>query len=181
MCVSQPTVSRTITIIEKALEKVLTPLAQPLQESLKAPGSAVVDGTLVPTWNWRSLGTTNFSKKTQMCRGKPPRHLHPGRKLLAITDPVPGARDDAYPFKHHDLQKYLDESTLADKGYIGLGLATPTKRKPGQRLSAEAKKITGSLIGCDRWWSVSSPRSRFGRCCIPGSGVRWARMVGCFR
>ncbi|WP_237207790.1 helix-turn-helix domain-containing protein, partial [Rothia nasimurium] len=59
--VSQSTVSRAINTIEKALKKILTPLIQPLKESLKAPGSLVIDGTLIPTWNWRSLGKTNFS------------------------------------------------------------------------------------------------------------------------
>lgn len=29
---------------------------------------------------------------------------------------------------------------MADKDYVGLGLATSRKHKPGQRLSAEAKK-----------------------------------------
>ncbi|MFJ3031269.1 transposase family protein [Rothia terrae] len=52
--VSQPTISRTIKTTEKALEKVLTPLTRPLKENLKAPSSLVVDGTLVPLWNWRS-------------------------------------------------------------------------------------------------------------------------------
>lgn len=52
--VSQPTISRTIKTTEKALEKALTPLTRPLKENLKAPGSLVVDGTLVPIWNWRS-------------------------------------------------------------------------------------------------------------------------------
>ena len=61
-------------------------------------------------------------------------------KLLAITDPLPGARHDAHAFRAHGLDRLLDSSTLADKGYVGLGLATPTKRKPGQRLSAEVKK-----------------------------------------
>ncbi|MBG9294092.1 hypothetical protein BVL40_11685 [Corynebacterium diphtheriae] len=52
-------------------------------------------------------------------------------KLLAITDPLPGARHDAYAFRTHDLGRYLDSSTLADKGYVGLGLTTPTKRRAG--------------------------------------------------
>ncbi|WP_237232719.1 helix-turn-helix domain-containing protein [Rothia nasisuis] len=51
--ISQPTISRTIKTIEKALEKALTPLVPSLEESLKAPGSFVIDRTLVPTWNWR--------------------------------------------------------------------------------------------------------------------------------
>jgi len=62
-------------------------------------------------------------------------------KLLAITDPVPGARHDAYAFKHHDLQKYLDESTLADKGYIGLGLATPVRGSKARRMPADVKVV----------------------------------------
>lgn len=49
--VSQPTISRTINTIEKALAKVFKPLEQPLKMSLDVPGSLVVDGTLVPTWN----------------------------------------------------------------------------------------------------------------------------------
>ncbi len=60
---SQPTISRTINTIEHALEKILAPLNRPMEESLKTPGSLVVDGTLTPVWNWRSVGTTNFSGK----------------------------------------------------------------------------------------------------------------------
>lgn len=49
--VSQPTVSRTINLIEKELSKILKPAVNPLEEALKVPGSLVVDGTLVPAWN----------------------------------------------------------------------------------------------------------------------------------
>ncbi|WP_237186306.1 transposase [Rothia nasimurium] len=138
--VSQSTVSRAINTIEKTLEKILTPLTQPLKESLKAPGSLVVDGTLIPTWNWRSLGKTNFSGKHKRAGFNHQVICTLDGKLLAITDPVPGARHDAYAFKHHGLERYLDESTVADKGYIGLGLATPARRKPGQRLSREQRR-----------------------------------------
>lgn len=57
-------------------------------------------------------------------------------KLLAITDPVPGGRHDVYVFRFYRLERFLDESTLADKGYIGLGLLTLTKRKPGVGMRA---------------------------------------------
>ncbi|MDO4252106.1 MAG: transposase family protein [Rothia sp. (in: high G+C Gram-positive bacteria)] len=60
--VSQPTISRTIRGNEKALTKALKPLNRPLDESLKASGSLVVDGTLVPTWNWRSQGSAFASR-----------------------------------------------------------------------------------------------------------------------
>ncbi|QOW64810.1 transposase family protein [Rothia terrae] len=108
-------------------------------KALDAPGSLVVDGTLVPAWNWRSLGKINFSGQ----------HKHTGfnhqvictvdGKLLAITDQLPGARYDAYCFKKHGLEKYLDETTLADKGYVGLGLLTPAKRKAGVKTPRDVK------------------------------------------
>ncbi|HCN40532.1 MAG TPA: hypothetical protein DIS77_09630 [Rothia sp.] len=94
--VSQPRVCRTITTIEKALTKVLEPLNKPLSESLKAPGSLAVDGTLIPPWNWRSLGATNFSKKHKRAGVNHHVICTLDGKLLAITDPVPGVRDDAY-------------------------------------------------------------------------------------
>ncbi|WP_237224527.1 transposase family protein [Rothia nasisuis] len=138
--VSQPTISRTISTIERALEKVLTPLTRPLKESLKVPGSLVVDGTLVPIWNWRSQGKINFSGKHKRAGFNHQVICTLDGKLLAITDPLPGARHDAHAFKAHGLDQLLDVSTLADKGYVGLNLATPTKRRPGQRLSREQKK-----------------------------------------
>lgn len=58
-----------------------------------------------------------------------------------ITDPVPGARNDAYAFKHHGLDQMLDSSTLADKGYIGLGLATPRRRSKNRRTPEDAKAV----------------------------------------
>ena len=61
-------------------------------------------------------------------------------KLLAITDPVPGARHDVYAYRFHQLERFLGESTLADKGYIGLGLLTPTQRKPGVRMRAVVRQ-----------------------------------------
>ena len=61
-------------------------------------------------------------------------------KLLAITDPVPGSRHDVYAYRFHQLGRYLNESTLADKGYIGLGLLTPTKRKPGRKMRSAVKE-----------------------------------------
>ena len=53
---------------------------------------------------------------------------------------MPGARHDVYAFRFHQLGRFLDESTLADKGYIGLGLLTLTKRKAGARMRARVKE-----------------------------------------
>ncbi|MDY6052103.1 MAG: transposase family protein [Rothia sp. (in: high G+C Gram-positive bacteria)] len=137
--VSQPTISRAISTTERALEKVLTSLTRPLKESLKVPGSLVVDGTLILTWNWRSQGKINFSGKHKRAGFNHQVICTLDGKLLAITDPLPGARHDAHTFKAHGLDQLLDVSTLADKGCVGLNLATPTKRRSGQRLSREQK------------------------------------------
>lgn len=138
--VSQPTISRTIATVEKVLAKVLEPLNRLLGESLKAPGSLVVDGTLIPTWNWRSQGKINFSGKHKRVGFNHQVICPLDGRLLAITDSLPRARDDVYAFRAHGLDRFLDSSTLADKGYVGLGLAAPTKCKPGQRLNREQRR-----------------------------------------
>ena len=107
-----------------------------MKELLKVPGYLVADGTLIPTWKWLSLGKTNFSGKHKRAGFNHQVICTLEGRLLAITDRLPGARDDAQALRAHGLDKLLDSSTLADKGYVGLGLASPAKRKPGQRLGA---------------------------------------------
>ncbi|MDO4252914.1 MAG: transposase family protein [Rothia sp. (in: high G+C Gram-positive bacteria)] len=138
---SQSTVSRTITLVERALETILKPAVTPLEKALKVSGSLVVDGTLIPVWNWRSLGKTNFSGKHKKAGFNHQVICTLDGKLLVITDPVPGARHDAYAFKHHGLDQWLDSSTLADKGYIGLGLATPARRNKARKASRDVKVV----------------------------------------
>lgn len=157
--------SRTISTIEKALEKVLTPLAQPLQESLKEPGSLVVDGTLVPTWNWRSQGTTNFSGKHKKAGFNHQVICTLDGRLLAITDPLPGARDDAHAFRAHGLERLLDSSTLADQGYIGFWgwlprpgatkpAGTPADVKAVNRFINSRRAVVERVIAQIKMWPV---------------------------
>lgn len=51
-----------------------------------------------------------------------------------------GARHDVYTYRFHRLERFLGEFTLADKGYIRLGLLTPVKRKAGVRLRAAVRQ-----------------------------------------
>ena len=51
-----------------------------------------------------------------------------------------GARHDVYAYRFHQLERCLDESTLADQGYIGLGLLAPTKCKAGVKMRSVVKK-----------------------------------------
>ena len=115
--------------MEKALVKVLKSALTQLHQARDMPGSLVVDGTLIPTWNWQSLGIINFSCKHN-CAGFNHQIICTlDGKFLAITDPVRGARYDVYAYRFHQLEIFLDEYALADKGYIGSGLLIPTKRK----------------------------------------------------
>ncbi len=86
--VSQPIISRTINLIEQALVKILRPLIQPLGKALDAPGSLVVEGTLVPAWNWRWLGKINFSGQHKRAGSNHQVICTLDGKLLAITGPA---------------------------------------------------------------------------------------------
>ena len=108
--------------MEKALVKVLKSALTQLQQARDMPGSLVVDGTLIPTWNWQSLGIICAGFNHQIICSL-------DGKFLAITDPVRGARYNVYAYRFHQLEIFLDEYALADKGYIGSGLLIPTKRK----------------------------------------------------
>ena len=137
---SQTGKNRCITSIQTLLTQ-LSELKISEKESLKhTPDSLVVDGTLITVWNWASQGKTLFSGKHKHTDYNHQVICTLNGKLLAITDPIPGARYGVYAYRFHQLERFLDESTLADKGYIGLGLLTPTKRKPGVKMRATVKE-----------------------------------------
>lgn len=111
----------------------------------------------------------------------------------AFTDLLPGARHNAHVFGAHGLEKLFDSSTLADKGYASLRLATPTKRRPSQRLSGEAKEnnrvintlrsVVKPVIAQVKTRRVlhagfRRPLGMYGRVF---SSDRWAGVFGCWR
>lgn len=125
--------------------------ASALESLQNIPGSLVIDGTLIPVWNWSSQGRTLFSGKHQRVGFNHQLICTLNGKLLAITDPVPGARYDVHAFRFHRLERFVDESTVADKGYIGLGLLASAQRKPGVRMRAAVRGNNRQII---RLWSV---------------------------
>ncbi|HIY95429.1 MAG TPA: transposase family protein, partial [Candidatus Rothia avicola] len=89
-------------------------------------------------------------------------------------------------FKEHGLEKYLGETTLADKGYVGLGLLTPTKRKPGLKMPKVVKDnnrvinklrvVVERVIAQIKTWRVlhsvfRRPLGVYGRVFSSGEGV----------
>ena len=146
----------------------------------------IIDGTLVPTWNWRSLGKTNFSGKHKRAGFNHQVICTLDGRLLATTDPLPWARCDAHAFRAHGLDQLLDSSTLADKGYVGLGLAAPARCKPGQGLSRQQKKnnqvlnrlrsVVERVIAHMKTWRIlhtgfRRPLRVYGRVFSSGAGV----------
>lgn len=136
------------TTLLKALQELQKTLIKPLQENLKAPGSLVIDGTLIPTCNWRSLGRRPFSGKHKRSRFNHQIICTLDGKPLSITDPLPGARDNAHAFRVHSLDQLLDLSTLADKGHIGLGLAIPSKRYKARKTPLGIKAVNKFINSC---------------------------------
>ena len=146
----------------------------------------VIDGTLIPTWNWRSLGKTSFSDKHKRAGFNHQVICTLDGTLLAITDLLPGSRHDAHAFRAHGLDQLLDSSTLADKGYVGLGLTTPTKRRPGLRLLREQKtnnrvlnrlrSVVERVIAQVKTWRIlhtgfRRPLGSYGRVFSSGAGL----------
>ncbi len=63
-----------------------------------------------------------------------------------ITDPVPEAHHDTFAYRYHGLDRSLDPNdVLADKGYQGLGLITPTKKPPNRELTDEDRQVNRQL------------------------------------
>ena len=107
--------------MEKALVKVLKSALTQLQQARDMPGSLVVDGTLIPTWNWQSLGIINFSCKHK-CAGFNHQIICTlDGEFLAITDPVRGARYDVYATGFTSYKYSLMNTLWQIKGTSGQG------------------------------------------------------------
>jgi hypothetical protein len=133
---SQPTVSRRWDRLRPAIGKVLASFVPDPAQVLGRGGTALVDGSVCPVWDWASIPDL-FSGKA----GYPGMNVQIAANLkgdLAAIGPVPvhGARHDAYAFEASGLKELLEKSgnlahTAADLGYIGVdGIATVPFRKP---------------------------------------------------
>ena len=93
--------------------------------------TVLVDGTLVPTWDW--------THRKDLFSGK--RHDHGFNvqiatnldgDLLAVGVPVPGSRHDAHAYAASGLAATLTAiHVAADLGYVGLDLLCPNRKPAG--------------------------------------------------
>jgi hypothetical protein len=133
--VSQATVSRRWDLLRPILAIVLDDLVEPARSRIGRFGTALVDGTICPTWDWKRVPNLYSSKA-----GYPGINVQIacdlGGSIAAIGPiPVPGARHDAFAYGASGLKDMLTGlHTQADLGYIGVdGIdLVPIKRRPGQ-------------------------------------------------
>ena len=128
--VSQSTVSRRWDLLRPLIPLVLAEVV-PAPSEIAGASTVLVDGTLVPTWDWRS--------RTDLYSGKHRDHgvnlqvaaVRP-QHLVAVGDPVPGSWHDTHAWRESGLPQRLSGLALcADLGYLGTGMLTGTRRRPG--------------------------------------------------
>jgi hypothetical protein len=129
--VSQSTVSRinrhVLPLIEQATCLHRSDLAD------VARGRVVlVDGTYVPTGNRTATGRTNYSGQRHVqCPNIQVAAALDGT-LLAVSQPVPGARHDSAALDLVGWTEVLDEADwIADTGYTAHSAITPIKKTRG--------------------------------------------------
>jgi DDE superfamily endonuclease len=149
---SQPTVSRRWDLLRPVIGEVLASFVPDPVQVLGRHGTALVDGTICPTWDWNAIPGL-FSVKA----GYAGMNVQIAASLngdVAAIGPVPlhGARHDAYAFGASGLKALLENSrepgnTGADLGYIGVsGIGTvPFKRVNGRELKDWQREFNTDL------------------------------------
>ena len=149
---SQPTVSRRWDLLRPVIGKVLASSIPDPVQVLGRRGTALVDGSVCPTWDWNAIPDL-FSGKA----GYPGMNVQIAAALngdVAAIGPVPvhGARHDAYAFEASGMKALLENSrhtddTAADLGYIGVdGIGiVPFKRVGGRNLEDWQREFNADL------------------------------------
>lgn len=131
--VSQPTVSRRWDLLRPLIGEALAEFV-PDPSALLGGSTALVDGTVCPTWDWRAIPDLYSAKA-----GYPGMNIQVAATLtgqLAAVGAIPvhGARHDAHAYQASGLAGSLSGiHTLADLGYTGVdGIdIVPIKRLAG--------------------------------------------------
>jgi hypothetical protein len=145
---SQPTVSRRWDLLRPVIGDVLAGLVPRPAEILGRNGTALVDGTVAPTWDWKAIPDLYSGKA-----GYPGMNLQVAATLdgdVAAIGPVPvhGARHDAHAYQASGLKDLLcGHDTAADLGYTGVDGITivPFRTPPGGRLHDSQAAFNTSL------------------------------------
>jgi hypothetical protein len=144
--VSQSTVSRRFDALREVIEAVLAEFVLSPAE-IAGNSTVLVDGTLVPTWDWRHRHDL-FSGKHHDTGFNLQIAATLGGDLVAVGAPVPGSRHDAYCWQAGGLaQRLAGLDRLGDLGYVGVEMLTGHKKPPGGELTDNQKQVNTDLSG----------------------------------
>lgn len=194
---SQPTVSRRWDLLRPVIGKVLASFIPDPVQVLGRRGTALVDGTVCPTWDWSAIPDL-FSGKAGYAGINVQIAANLNGDVAAIGPvPVHGARHDAYAFGASGLKDLLENSgvkgnTAADLGYIGVsGIGTvPFKRVSGEDLldwqrkfNTDYSKIRAAVehaVAKVKTWRMLSEEGGRYRCPLGKYGSMLAAVTGLF-
>lgn len=144
--VSQPTVSRTYRRLMPLLDQVLC-LHEPAFVDVLVNRETLVDGTDVPTGN-RAGADGNYSGKRHRQGLNVQVAAATDGTLLAVSDPVPGARHDRRAITECGWEEILDTTVwTADPGYQGTTATTPKKKPKNDELTDYEKTVNKTISG----------------------------------
>ena len=142
--VSQKTISRTIVSVTPILGQILTDHT-PTVEDLDPTEPLIIDGTLLPTWSWRTRPEL-FSGKHHTTGVNVQVACDLTGRLAFVSDPMPGRTHDTKALRATGLLDHITPGQLiGDKGYIGLGMITPVRAQPHQQHTEEEKNFNKSV------------------------------------
>lgn len=144
--VSQPTVSRIYRRLLPLIEQVVC-VHQPTLAEAFEKRIVLVDGTDVPTGN-RAGARENYSGKRHRQGLLVQVGADLSGMLLAVSDPLPGARHDRWAVAETGWEEALTAvSWVADPAYIGTSAVTPQKRTRGKDLTDDRKANNKTISG----------------------------------
>jgi hypothetical protein len=143
--VSQSTVSRRWDLLRPLIEPALAEFV-PTPAEVAGTSTVLVDGTLIPTWDWKDRDDLYSGKHADHGFNLQVAGLWSGHQLVTVGDPVPGARHDAHAWPASGLADRLaDSDVLGDLGYLGCGLVTGTRKPAGAEISEDRQLANKAL------------------------------------
>lgn len=142
--VSQATISRAISRWTPRLVEALGHLV-PTVDGLDPRQTVVIDGTLVPCWDWADQdGLYSGKHHTTGMNLQVAADLD--GTLLWASDPMVGSTHDAKAIRTTGiLDHFPNMPPIGDKGYIGLGMITPDRKPLGHDLTEEQKSYNKQI------------------------------------
>jgi hypothetical protein len=172
--VSQPTISRAVTVITPLVKTALAEFV-PTADELDPGAQYTIDGTLLPCWSWAAHPELYSGKHKTTGMNVQVASTITG-DLSWISDAINGSRHDSHCLGESVVLLTCDPGNwIGDKGYVGNDMITPYKKPSGGELLDWQKNLTLRSTRSDTSSSRSSQTSRPGGSCTPTTGGRSQR------